>query len=158
MEAARDLVVGGVELAAGVEDGEDDLDGGHGDAVDDLVVDRDAAAVVDDGDGVVDVDGDVDAGGVAGEGLVDGVVDDLVDEVVQALLAGGADIHGGAQPDGREALEDGDVFGRVAAALHVRRTAGAFEFEGFSVCWKGGRCHGFSPCGLEVGAGSLETR
>ncbi len=120
VEAAGDLVVGGVELAAGVEHGEDDLDGGHGHAVDGLVVDRDAAAVVDDGDGVVDVDGDVDAGGVAAEGLVDGVVDDLVDEVVQALLAGGADVHGGAQADGREALEDGDVFSGVAAFFLAR--------------------------------------
>ncbi len=117
VEAARDFVVGGVEFAAGVEHGEDDLDGGHGDAVDGLVVDGDAAAVVDDGDGVVDVDGDVDAGGVAAERFVDGVVDDFVDEVVQALLAGGADVHGGAQADGGEAFEDGDVFRGVAAAF-----------------------------------------
>ena len=95
VEAARDLVVGGVELAAGVEHGEDDLDGGHLFAVDDLVIDRDAAAVVDDGDGVVDVDGDVDAAGVAAEGFINGVIDDFIDEVVQALLAGGADVHGG---------------------------------------------------------------
>ncbi len=130
MEAARDLVVGGVELAAGVEHGEDDLDGGHGDAVDGLVVDRDAAAVVDDGDGVVDVDGDVDAGGVAAEGFVDGVVDDFVDEVVQALLAGGADVHGGAQPDGREALEDGDVFRGVAAAFFGGGGCGSRDVRG----------------------------
>ena len=115
VQAARDLVVGGVELAAGVEDGEDDLDGGHGHAVDGLVVDRDAAAVVDNGDGVVDMDGDVDAGRVAGERFVDGVVDDLVDEVVQPLLAGGPDVHRGTFADGGEAFEDGDVLGRVAA-------------------------------------------
>ncbi len=118
VEAAGDFVVGGVELAAGVEHGEDDLDGGHLLAVDDLVVDGDAAAVVDDGDGVIDVDGDVDAGGVAAEGLVDGVVDDLVDEVVEALFAGRADVHGGAQADGGEALEHGDVLGGVAAAFY----------------------------------------
>ena len=116
MQAAGDLVVGGVELAAGVQHGEHDLDGGHDSRRwDGLVVDRDAAAVVDHGDGVVDVDGDVDAGGVAGEGLVDGVVDDLVDEVVQPLLAGGADVHGGAQADGLEAFKDRDVFAGVTS-------------------------------------------
>ncbi len=117
VQAAGDLVVGGVELAAGVEHGEDDLHGGHLLAVDDLVVDGDAAAVVDDGDGVVDVDGDVDACGVAAEGLVDGVVDDLIDEMVQALLAGGADVHGRPEADCGEAFEHGDVFGGVAAAF-----------------------------------------
>ena len=105
VQTAGDLVVGGVELAAGVELGEHDLHRGHGLAGGQrLVVDRDAAAVVDDGDGVVDVDGDVDARGVAGEGLVDGVVDDLIDQVVQAHLARGADVHGRAQADGRRGL------------------------------------------------------
>ncbi len=97
--------------------GKDDLDGRHLLAVDDLVVDGNSAAVIDYGDGVVDVDGDVDAGGVAAEGLVDGVVDDLIDEVMQTHLAGGADVHCRAQPDCREAFEDGDVLGGVAATL-----------------------------------------
>ena len=65
-----------------MQDGEHHLDGGHGHAIDGLVIHRDAAAVVDHGDGVINVDGDVDAGGVAGERFVDGVVDDLIDEVV----------------------------------------------------------------------------
>ena len=57
VQAAGDLVAGAAELAAGVQHGEHDL-GGR------LVVllhdpDGDAAAVVDHGDGVVGVDGDV---------------------------------------------------------------------------------------------------
>ena len=60
------------------------------------------------------MDDDVDARGEAGEGLVDGVVDDLVDEVVQALLGGGADVHGGAQADSLKALEHADVLAGVA--------------------------------------------
>ncbi len=111
VETARDFVVGGVELAAGVKHGQDDLDGGHLLAVDNLVVDGDSAAVVDDRDGVVDVDGDVDAGGVAAEGFVDGVVDDFIDKVMQTHLAGGADVHGGTQTDSRQTFEDGDVLG-----------------------------------------------
>ena len=53
-----------------------------------LHVGRNAAAVVDNGDGVVDMDDDVDLFGVAGERFVDGVVDNFIDEVVQAHLAG----------------------------------------------------------------------
>ena len=49
-----------------------------------MLIHGDAAAVVDDGHRVVDVDRDVDLIAVAGERLVDRVVDDLVDEVMQA--------------------------------------------------------------------------
>ena len=82
VQAAGDLVAAAVaELAAGVQDGEHDLDGRPALLLHDP--DRDAGAVVDDGDRVVGVDRDVDARGAAGERLVDGVVDHLVDEVVQ---------------------------------------------------------------------------
>ena len=117
VQAARDLVVRRVELAARVQHGEHDLHGRHLLAVDDLVVDRNAAAVVDHGDGVVDVDGDIDARRVSAQRLVDRVVDDLIHQVVQAHLAGGADVHGRAQPDRRQPLEHGDIFSGVAAAL-----------------------------------------
>ena len=85
VETAGDLVGLVVELAAGVEDGHDDLGGRlllllvH--------LDRDAAAVVDDRHGVVDVDEDVDLGAESGQGLVDAVVDDLVDEVMEPVRA-----------------------------------------------------------------------
>ncbi len=118
VQAARDLVVGGVKLAAGVQHGEHHLHRGHGLAGGQrLVVDRNAAAVVDDGDGVVDVDGDIDARGIAGQRLVDRVVDDLIDQVMQTHLAGRADVHGRAQADRREAFEDRDIFCGVASGL-----------------------------------------
>src|SRR3954466_12856559 len=86
VQAAGDLVAAAVaELAAGVQHGHHDLDGRAALLLHDR--DRDAAAVVDDRDGVVRVDRDVDHRGVAGERFVDGVVDDLVDEVVQAAHA-----------------------------------------------------------------------
>ena len=110
---------------------------GHGHAIDGLIVDRDAAAVIDNGDGIVDMDGDVDAGGVAGEGFIDGVVDDLVDEVMEALLAGGADVHGGALADGRKAFENGDVFSGIAGAGNG--CVGSKVFSG-----QNGRGHVFS--------------
>ena len=114
VEAAGDLVAVAAELAAGVELGEHDLGRGHAlDASGRHGVDRDAAAVVDDLAAAVGQQGDVDAGGVAGHGLVDGVVDDLVDEVVEAADAGGADVHAGPLADGLEALEDRDRAGAV---------------------------------------------
>ena len=47
-------------------------------------VDRNAASVVVDGDGIVGVEGDQDAAGMARQRLVNRVVDDLVDHVMQA--------------------------------------------------------------------------
>ena len=46
-----------------------------------------------DRDGVVGMEGHLDAVVAALEGLVDGVVDDLVDEVMEAAEAGRADVH-----------------------------------------------------------------
>ena len=123
MQAAGHLVAAAVaELAAGVQDGEHDLDRGlalllvHGDG--------DAAAVVDDRDRVVGVDRDVDLGGEAGQRLVHGVVHDLVDEVVQAADARRADVHPRALAHRLEPLEDRDVLGvvggrRIAAVLGI---------------------------------------
>ena len=114
VQAARHLVAAAVaELAAGVEHGEHHLGGGllllgHR-------VDRDAAAVVRDGDGVVRMDDDLDLVGLAGQGLVDGVVDDLVDQVMEAAGAGRADVHARPLANGLEALQDRDVLGAVAA-------------------------------------------
>ena len=82
VQAAGDLVTAAVaELAAGVQDGEDDLD--RRPALFLVHRDRDAAAVVDDRDGIVGMDPDRDLGAVTREGLVDGVVHDLVDQMMQ---------------------------------------------------------------------------
>ena len=110
VQAAGDLVAVVVELAAGVQHGQHDL----GRRLAALVqIDRNAAAVVDDRDRVVDVDRDVDLVAVAGQRLVDRVVDDLVDEVVQAGRAGRPDVHRGPLADRLEALEDLDLVGAV---------------------------------------------
>ena len=113
VEAAGHLVSAAVaELAAGVEDGQHDLERRLA-----LLlhrVDRDAAPVVDDRDRVVGVDRDLDGVAEAGERLVDGVVDDLVDQVVQAARTGRADVHAGPLAHGLETLQDGDVLGVIA--------------------------------------------
>ena len=65
VQSARDLVGALVELAAGVQLGEHDLRGRQ--LLRGVDVDRNSAAVVDHGDAVVDVDGDLDAIALAGE-------------------------------------------------------------------------------------------
>ena len=124
METAGDFVgaVFLVELAARVQDGQHDFRRGLAALVD---VDGNAAAVVDDRDGVVDVQRDVDLGRVPGERFVDRVVDDLVDEVMQALRPGGADVHGWPLADGFQPFEHLDLVGAVVAGL--AEPVGPFE-------------------------------
>src|SRR5438270_5507252 len=78
-------------------------------------IDGDAAAVINHGDGIIDVDGDFDFVGVSGEGFVDGVVDYFVYEVVQAQVASGADVHCRALADGFHAAKNFDGIGSVVA-------------------------------------------
>ncbi len=111
VQAAGDLVGRVVELSAGVEDRHDDLE--RGDLLDRVHIDRDAAAVVHDGNRVVGMDRDLDARAEAGHGLVDRVVDDLPHKVVQAGRARGTDIHTRADANGLEALEDLDLASTV---------------------------------------------
>ena len=80
-------------------------------------VDGDAAAVVGDGNGAVEIDLDADVLAMAGEGLVDRVVDELVDEMVQPLGAGVADVHAGPGPDVGGIAEDVDVLAFVDIAV-----------------------------------------
>ena len=121
VEAAGDLVAVAAELAAGVELREDDREGGQP-----LLlhhVDRDARAPVDDRDGMVGMEGDLDAVVATLEGLVDGVVDHLVDEVMEAAEAGRADVHPRPEPDRLEAFEDGDVLCGVVCFGHEKSPA-----------------------------------
>ena len=116
VQAARDLVGLVVELAAGVEHGHDDF--GRRLLLLLVHLDRDAAAVVDDRDRIVDVDEDFDVLAVAGQGLVDGVVDDLIDEVMEPFGAGAPDVHRRPFSDRFQPFEDLDAFGRVFFFFH----------------------------------------
>ena len=111
VEAAGIFVGALAELAAGVEVGEHEFDGGHAEFR--VHVHRDAAAVVGDGNRAIDVDGDLDAAAIAGEVLVDGVVENLENAVVEAALVGVADIHAGALADGLKTFEFVDLGGIV---------------------------------------------
>ncbi len=116
MEAARDLVAVVVELAAGMEHGHHDFSRRPAARV---LIDGDAAPVVDDGHGVVDVQRDVDLVAEAGERLVYRVVDDFVDQVVQALGSGRADVHRRTLADSLQPFEDLDF---VRAVVGCART------------------------------------
>ena len=94
VQATGHLVSFAAELAAGVQDGQNDLD--RGDLLFRMLVHRDAAAIVGDGDGVVGMDPYLDLVAIAGKRLVDGVVHHLVHQVVQAARPGRADVHAGA--------------------------------------------------------------
>ena len=120
VQAAGIIIVLTVELAARVQDGEDDLH--PGDAHGRMRVDRHAAAVVPDAGGAVFMQGDGDLGSEAVGSLVDCVVHDLPEQVVQAAGGSGTDIHAGTHPDGLEAFQHLDIAGII-----------------------GLRCHGFTP-------------
>ena len=125
VQAAGDLVAAALaaELAAGVEHGEHDL--GRRSLLLGVLVNRDPAAVVDDGDRLVRVDRDRDVVAVAGERLVDRVVDDLPDQVVQAARPGRADVHARPLADRVEPAQDGDLTGGVFARPAGRRSSAA---------------------------------
>ena len=91
MQAAGDFVAVRIELAAGVQLGHHHL--GRGDAFFVVHIHRNTASVIDHGDGIVDVNGDVDLGAITRQGFVYGVVHHFIDQVMQSHLAGGADVH-----------------------------------------------------------------
>ena len=109
VQAAGGLVVALLELAAGVEHREDDFERAL--LRRRVLVDRNAAAVVGDGDrAAVLVERDDDVRGEAVHRLVDGVVEHLPDEMVQPGGADAADVHAGPLADRLEPFENGDVF------------------------------------------------
>ena len=113
---ARLVAAAAIELAAGVNLGEHDLQGraiihvGHS-------ADGDAAAVVGDGDAAVGIDLDHDHRGEGVDRLVDAVVDDFVDQVMQAAGRGVPDVHGGPLADPFDPLEHADIAGIVGGVV-----------------------------------------
>jgi hypothetical protein len=77
-------------------------------------INRNAAAVVVDGDKAVGRHLDFDPVGMACERLVHGVVDHLGEQVMQRLLVGAADIHARPAAHRLEALQHFDMLGGIA--------------------------------------------
>ncbi len=104
VQAAGDLVAASAELAARVQDREDDLNRGNARLMVDP--DRDAAAVVGHGDGPVPVQRHLNMVAGSGQSLVHRVVHDFIDEVMETPKRGRTDIHAGALPDCFKTLQD----------------------------------------------------
>ena len=115
VQPARHLVAVLVELAAGVQHGQRQLDTGN--LFRRMDVDRNPAPVVVNGDRVVSVDDDVDPRRVARHRLVDRVVHDFVDEVVQPARRGRSDVHPRPLANRFEPLQNLDVLGAVGLFL-----------------------------------------
>src|SRR5690606_7953196 len=112
VQAAGNLVAVVVELAAGVQHGEDHL--GRRTPLFLVDVDRDAAPVVGHGDRAVLQDPDHDVVGMARQRLVDRVVDHLEHHVVQAgAVVDVADVHDRARAHGLQAPQHGDLGGVI---------------------------------------------
>ena len=111
VKTAGDLIAPAAELAAGMEDGKDHLQGGFACLL--LDVHGDAPAIVHHPDDVARLDPHLNLGAVPGQGLVNGVVHDLIDQMVQAAGGGGADVHARPLPDGLQSLQDLNLRGPV---------------------------------------------
>ncbi len=137
MQAARGLINLGVELAAGMQRAHDHFERGFLRKFR-MRIDRNAAAIVGDGQKSVGAQFHLDERGMAGQRLVHRIVDDFGEQMVQRLLVGAADIHARPAPHRLQAFEDFDVargiagFGaggargdlerRPALSAHRRRT------------------------------------
>src|SRR5277367_2859332 len=129
VQAAGNFVGVAIEFSAGVQNGHDDFRGGL--FFSGVHVHGDAAAVVDYGDAVVFVHGDVDLIAESGHGFVHGIVHDFPDQVMQAHFAGGADVHRGTFADGFDAAENFDGSRVVLVAA---------SFSGRSIFFSHGSC------------------
>src|SRR5215471_9239509 len=76
-------------------------------------IDRNTAAIVDDGKKAVRFKFDLDEGGVARQRFVHRVVDDFGEQMMQRLFVGAADIHARSPPNGLEAFQYLDVTGGI---------------------------------------------
>ena len=120
VQTARVRVVQALELAPGVQGGQDEFQGRFLELG--MDVNRDAPAVIADRDRrPVLVQPDLDAAGMAVHGLIHGVVEQLPHQVMQAGAVNPADIHAGPFADRLQALQNRDVFGRITMlGCHVR--------------------------------------
>ena len=104
MQAARHLIGGVIKLAAGMQDGHNDLE--SRDLLDRVLIHRNTAAIVNNGDGVVRMHRHQNLGAIPRHGLVDRVIDDLPYQMMQSGRARRADIHTRTLANGLKTLKD----------------------------------------------------
>src|SRR5262245_44106222 len=79
-------------------------------------VNGNTAAIVDDRDAVIDVNGHFDRIAMTGKRFVDGVIDDFINKMVQTTLASVADIHSWSLVDRFQAFQNFYVVGVISRA------------------------------------------
>ena len=102
-------------------------------------IDRNAAAIVDDGQEAVRLELDLDPIGMTGERLVHGIVDDFGEQMMQRLLVGAADIHAGAAADRLEPFQHLDVARGIALLGRGAARRGRGAAAGAAACLRRGR-------------------
>ena len=80
-----------------------------------MLFDRDAAAIIGDGNEAVLAQMHLDARCMAADGLVHRVVDDFGKQVMQRIGIGAANIHAGATTHRLKSFQDLDIGGRIRA-------------------------------------------
>ena len=119
VQTAGNLVCVMVELAARMQNGHDDFDGGLALFVH---INRDASSVIGNADAVIGADGDFNMSCVSGESFVDTVVNRFIDQMMQTALTGVADIHARTFPNSLKTFQHGDFRGGVlTVSLPLRR-------------------------------------
>ena len=147
VQPAGNFVRRRIKFSASVQFGQHDLRGRNFFAVDVHHVNRNSAAVVDNRDGVIEVDGGFNLVGVTGERFVYRVVHDFIDQMVQSHLAGGTDIHGGTFTHRLHAAEHfngvsvvvavASINGGQLAVFWLGFVDGSDFFRSHSAPWKG---------------------
>ena len=74
-----------------------------------MLVNRNAPAIIDDPDGAILIECDLDGGAVPCHELVHRIIDDLYNQVVKATLVCTADVHTRTPPDCLHTLENLNV-------------------------------------------------
>jgi len=108
VQSAGNFVRRCIELAAGMERGHDHLSRRNFFSVDVHRIDGNAAAVIHDSDGIIDMNCDINLVGVSGERFINRIVYDFIDQMVQANLARRADVHGRTFTHGLHATQHFD--------------------------------------------------
>ena len=118
MEAAGNGIAVAAEFPACMEDRQDDFDSRLADLMHGY---RDTAAIIDDSDAVVFLDGYFDVRTIAGQSFVDTVIDDFVDQMMKAPCRCTADVHPRPFADGFQSFQYLNLFGTISSFVFRHR-------------------------------------
>src|SRR5215831_14516525 len=115
VQTTGNLVRSFIELATRVELRKHDF--GSGDFFCLMNIDRNAAAIVDHRDTIIDVNRDINPVAITGQSFVNGVIHNLINEVMKSPFTGVTDVHSRAFSDRFEPFQNLYVIGSVVRCL-----------------------------------------